>query len=354
MKKIEKKIIGLMSGTSLDGVDLAFCIFNESEGNYDYKIEVAETIAYSGEWKERLTNLPEGNALHYALTHVEYGHYLGKITSQFIEKHGIKPLLVASHGHTVFHQPGNGFTSQIGDGSALSAECNLPVVCDFRSGDLALGGEGAPLVPIGDQYLFSEYDYCLNLGGFSNISFQMNENRLAYDISPVNIVLNSLAKELGYEYDHNGKLAASGHPDPELFDRLNALPFYSAKPPKSLGREWVEQIFLPELKRSDLSVTDQLSTATEHIAYQLARNIENHPDSHVLVTGGGAYNSFLITRLKKYSDALFEIPGSQVIDYKEALIFAFLGLLRYEGKSNCLASVTGARKNARGGCIYLP
>jgi anhydro-N-acetylmuramic acid kinase len=351
--KTAQKVIGVMSGTSLDGVDLAFCTFVLEGEKYSFSIDACETVPYDENWKTRLTLLPSQDALAFAQTHAEYGHYIGKLLKSFVTRNHIKPDFIASHGHTIFHQPDKGFTSQIGDGAAMAAECGFPVVCDFRTSDVACGGQGAPLVPIGDRLLFSDYDYCLNLGGFGNISFEHNGQRIAFDTCPVNIVLNFLAGKAGLHFDKDGRLATSGKVVPVLLEKLNSLPFYHRKPPKSLGREWVEAEFLPLLPVDHTRLNDILATVTEHIAIQIADCVPVSA-KNIFVTGGGAFNKYLISRIKTYAKADLIIPAENIINYKEALIFAFLGLLRVEEKPNCLPSVTGARKSATGGAIYLP
>jgi anhydro-N-acetylmuramic acid kinase len=347
-------IIGVMSGTSLDGVDIAHCSFGFENGVYEYKINACETVAYPAEWYKRLMLLPGGSALDFALTHVQYGKYLGKLVSEFMTRHHLTADYIACHGHTIFHQPGRMFTSQIGDGAALAAESCTPVICDFRSADVAHGGQGAPLVPIGDEMLFAQYSYCLNLGGFANISFRKDEMRKAFDICPVNFILNYLANQLEMPYDKDGEIAASGHIDYDLLSSLEALPYYVKPLPKSLGREWVEQEFLPLINHSASSISDKLSTVLEHIVSQIEKTIESGKGNTMLITGGGTYNRFLISRLRKQLPCSIHIPENELIDYKEALIFAFLGLLRITGKPNCLASVTGAKADVCGGAIYLP
>jgi anhydro-N-acetylmuramic acid kinase len=347
-------IIGLMSGTSLDGVDIAHCTFDALPDSYRYTLNVCETIPYSKEWTDLLKSLPFLSAQEYAATHVHYGHYLGKLVRQFTLKFKLSADFVASHGHTIFHQPGKMFTSQVGDGAALAAECGIPVICDFRSLDVAHGGQGAPLVPIGDELLFPEFSYCLNLGGFANISFNNNGKRQAFDICPANFILNHLAILAGEPFDKDGKLAASGNINTYLLDSLDALPYYSAAKPKSLGREWVEKEFLPLFNQSDCSINDQLRTAVEHIVNQVNKCIHPAGKSTLLITGGGALNRFLIERLNKIISIELILPDRSIIEYKEALLFAFLGLLRVLNKPNCLSSVTGAMKDVCGGAIYLP
>ena len=341
-----------MSGTSLDGVDLACCYFEEYNGIWSYKIQVAETIPYSEQWKERLRNLENASAFEYVRTDLEYGHYLGHLSRKFITDHEINPDFIASHGHTIFHQPDKRITAQIGQGSAIVAETGIPVVCDFRTADVALNGQGAPLVPIGDRMLFHEYDYCLNLGGFANISFEEDEKRIAFDICPANIVLNYFSAKAGFSFDRDGALARSGKPCDELLQKLNALPFYKQPPPKSLGKEWVVKHVLPMMESFDLPVEDLLRTFCEHIATQISIAVKDGKNKKILVTGGGTLNFFLMDELNKKSGVQLLIPDENTINFKEALIFAFLGVLRWTNRVNCLCSVTGADKDCIGGAIY--
>jgi anhydro-N-acetylmuramic acid kinase len=347
-------VIGLMSGTSLDGVDIAFCRFRLGNDGWKYRILEAETVPYPKAWHKRLANLCDATALDFALTDTDYGRFLGKLARKFIEKHGITPDFIASHGHTIFHQPEKGLTWQIGRGSSIAAESGFPVVSDFRSLDVALGGQGAPLVPVGDRLLFPGFAACLNLGGFANISYEEKGNRVAFDIGPANIVLNALAALTGKKYDRDGKLSRSGMVNKELLSRLNALPFYRKPPPKSLGREWVDQNITPLLARSGLAPADQLATFCEHIAIQVGRASACIRKGSILTTGGGALNSFLIGRIRAQTENEIAIPDNFTINFKEALIFAFLGVLRRNGRHNCLSSVTGSMTDNSGGCIYLP
>jgi anhydro-N-acetylmuramic acid kinase len=343
-----------MSGTSLDGVDLAYCTFEETNDGYSYTLGACETIPYSESWLKRLTSLPAASALNYAETHTAYGRYLGILVKDFISRNQLSAEWVASHGHTIFHNPSQHYTSQIGEGAALAAASGLPVVCDFRTGDVAAGGQGAPLVPLGDQLLFPEFDYCLNLGGFANISMQSGGKRIAFDISPANIILNYLAVKKGKLYDKNGEIAASGTIHGEMLSTLNDLGYYQIPHPKSLGREWIEREILPMFTRYNISPEDAACTFCEHIAIQIARCVADDPKKNMLITGGGAFNTFLVQRIAANTKAQIIIPDQKTVNYKEALVFAFLGLLRIQGKPNCLASVTGAARDVSGGAIYLP
>lgn len=356
MNSIEEKtfkVIGVMSGTSLDGVDLAYCTFRVVNENYKYSLGACETVPYDETWRSKLMNLPSQDAMTFAKTHSKYGHYLGCLIKSFTEKNKLHPDFAASHGHTVFHQPENGFTSQIGDGAAIAAESGLPVVCDFRSTDVAYGGQGAPLVPIGDRLLFGDFGCCLNLGGFGNISFEQSGQRIAFDTCPVNIALNYLAGIAGLKYDRDGKLASSGNVIHGLLENLNSLHYYHRHPPKSLGREWFENEFLPLVSGSESQLPDKLATVTEHIAYQIAACLPSSADN-MIVTGGGAFNKFLISRIRSFTKTEVVIPPDDIVNYKEALIFALLGVLRMSSIPNCLPSVTGAAKASAGGAVYLP
>ena len=351
MIKEQHHVIGLMSGTSLDGLDIAFCEFHQSDGRWNYRIVHAETISYSKEWRDRLSNLESGTAFDFAAADCSYGHLLGKCTRQFIDLHHLRPDFIASHGHTIFHQPQKMLTTQIGKGAAIAAETGFHVVSDFRSLDVALGGQGAPLVPIGDRLLFPDFDYCLNLGGFANISYEKAGSRIAFDICPVNIVLNKLANILDLGYDPEGQNAGRGMINAELLGKLNSLSFYGEPPPKSLGKEWVIQHISPLLEDAKCSVNDLLATYCEHVAIQVASSVQGGAEKKLLITGGGAFNNFLIGRIQHHTNIRIVLPDAHTINYKEALIFAFLGVLRWRNEVNCLCSVTGASRDSSGGLI---
>ena len=343
------KTIGIMSGTSLDGVDLAYCIFIEENDKWQFQINAAKTVEYSIIWKEKLVMLENSKSEVFVAANVEYGHYIGALVKKFIDDNNLQPDLVASHGHTIFHQPENKFTVQIGDGAAIASYVNCPVIYDFRSLDVALGGQGAPLVPIGDKLLFTDYDYCINIGGFANISFEQNNKRRAYDICPANIVLNEIAKTEGKNFDENGAMAKRGSINNELLNKLNELAFYKADYPKSLGKEWVLKNFKPVVESYNISNCDKLRTLVEHISIQISNSI-NNKNSKVLISGGGAKNSFLIERISNLNNNVI-IPDEKIIDFKEAMVFAFLGVLRIENQINCLSSVTGASRDSVCGVI---
>jgi anhydro-N-acetylmuramic acid kinase len=350
----EKEIfaIGLMSGTSLDGIDLVYIKFLKNK-HTSFEILHSETIAYAKEWKELLQQALSFSSEELFNLDGTYGKFLGNIIQSFIEKYKIKNInFIASHGHTVLHQPQKGITLQIGSGEEIAKITKQKVVCDFRTQDVALGGQGAPLVPIGDALLFPEYDFCLNLGGFSNVSFRKENARVAFDICPVNIVLNFYANKMGLEYDASGKIASEGKINEQLLEQLNALDFYKTAAPKSLGLEWVQKEILPLIDACKITISSILSTFVEHIAMQIASIIKD--SNSVLITGGGVFNSFLMQRIEKHSHIKIKQSSDALINYKEALIFAFLGMLKIDNQINCLKSVTGARKNHSSGVIFLP
>ncbi len=345
-------LLGLMSGTSLDGLDMALCRFVYNGSKWQYETLQCETAPYPSELIDRLAAAYSGTAYDLAVADQRLGQFMADQVNAFLAHAVLRPDYIASHGHTIFHRPDQGITTQIGSGAVLAAQTGIPVICDFRSADVALGGQGAPLVPVGDELLFADYDACLNLGGFSNISFRQRGHRVAFDISPCNMALNDLARQLGQPFDKDGVMAAQGAVVPALLEQLNALPFYAVQGSKSLGREWYEQTFQPLVAACDASVHDKLRTVTEHIAMQLAAVINQVQGDKVLVTGGGAKNSFLLQRVRAHSAHQLIVPDAMTVDYKEALIFAFLGVLRLRGEANCLADVTGAPKDHCSGAIY--
>ncbi|QLL59304.1 MULTISPECIES: anhydro-N-acetylmuramic acid kinase [Empedobacter] len=342
--------IGLMSGTSLDGLDICYVRFDD---NQLFEILHAETIDYSSDWRTKLTEAFQYSAMDLCQLDVEFGYFLGEQVKEFIHKNKIRKVdFVASHGQTIFHQPQKSFTLQIGNGLAIASRCQQKVVCDFRTQDVILGGQGAPLVPIGDELLFSNYDACLNLGGFSNISMNRNGKRIAFDICPINIVLNHYAKQLGFDFDKNGERAEQGHINIALVEELNLLNFYHQPFPKSLGFEWVMNEFLTIVDKYDISIEDKLRSCVEHFVIQIKNTFALYDINNVLITGGGVRNTFFINRLGELSTVEIIIPTDNLIDFKEALIFAFLGYRRVYNEINCLASVTGASKDHSSGIIY--
>jgi len=352
MIKHEYNVIGVMSGTSLDGIDLVFVKFLFDKV-WKFEIISTETVVYDQTWQNKLKNLVALSLNELDSIDIDYTKYLANVIKRFIEKYNIIEIdAICSHGHTALHQPEKKLTYQIGNKPFIVELIGKTVVCDFRVQDVELGGQGAPLVPIGDELLFSEYDYCLNLGGFANISTKINKNRIAYDICPVNIVLNYYVRKLDFQYDDKGKIASAGTINNDLLDELNALAFYKAKHPKSLGIEWVNTVVIPLIDRFKLQTPDILKTFVEHIAIQLAAEINIKNNTSLYITGGGAYNDYLIERLENYTKSTIIIPSKTIIEFKEALIFAFLGVLKLRSDINCLQSVTGASMNHSSGKIY--
>ncbi|SHL75394.1 anhydro-N-acetylmuramic acid kinase [Chryseobacterium polytrichastri] len=341
--------IGLMSGTSLDGLDICYATFEKKE-TWSFKIIQAETISYSENWEDKLRNSIHLSAEELLELHSEYGFYLGKLTQDFIQKFDLKNIdLIASHGHTVFHQPKKKFTLQIGDGRAIKIITGLPIIYDFRSQDVLMGGNGAPLVPIGDELLFSQYHACLNLGGFSNISLKINNKRIAFDIAPVNIVLNKLVQKFNKSFDENGDLAKTGSINVELLQQLNSLDFYQQAHPKSLGIEWCNEYVFPLFQ--NIETLDILATFTEHIAQQISDVINEHQLKNILFTGGGTFNTYLIEKIREKTTTEIIVPEKEIIDYKEALIFAFMGVLKLNKEINVLSSATGSSNDHSSGII---
>jgi len=348
-------VVGVMSGTSLDGADLAHIKLTVTDDAWQYEIFDAETIPYSDEWVQKLKTAIDYNDDALADLNKDYTILLSSLINDFIVRHDLKGLdAVCSHGHTILHRPQDGVTLQIGNLPEIATLTGQLVVCDFRVADVALGGQGAPLVPIGDRLLFADYDYCLNLGGFSNISFEENGKRLAFDISPVNTVLNFYANKLGHDYDDGGSIAAEGEIIEELLSELDALDFYKQPYPKSLGFEFVKQTVLPLMERYDATAQNKLATFTEHVARQIAAVIlHKGAAGSLLITGGGAYNATLIKRMQQLMPLInIAVPNDKTIQYKEALIFALLGVLKLRGEVNTLSSVTGAPQDHTGGIIY--
>ena len=348
------KAIGLMSGSSLDGIDIAYVNFSHDNKRWFFQIVEAGNVPYPTYWKEQLSESFNKNEEELKSLDKEYGEYLGTVTKRFIKKYELEPKLIASHGHTIFQKPNEGYTLQIGDGQSIADITGIMTINDFRTEDVTKGGQGAPLVPIGDRHLFAAYPICLNIGGIANVSYEHDGKRVAYDICMANQLLNYLAGKLGYDYDNNGNFARQGVVNEELLNILNDNPYYRQEAPKSLGREFFEDVQHKIIDESNLSAKDLLATATEHIAIQIAKSINEMETSKMLVTGGGAKNNFLMERIAVLSRHEVVIPDTMIIDYKEALIFAFLGVLKMEGKINVLSSVTGASSDSSSGKINIP
>ena len=346
------KLIGLMSGTSLDGLDIAFCSFFKNVDTWVYTINHTETIAYPEDLSDALKDAISFPEKHIKGLDKKLGYFFAEMLSDFINKYDISPDIISSHGHTIFHQPGKAYTLQIGNGEIIARETGITTINDFRTYDIKLGGQGAPLVPIGDELLFPEFVACINLGGFSNISFSKDKNRIAFDICPCNLILNKAASESSLGYDKDGEMARSGNVNVEILRELNALEYYHLPHPKSLGLEWLKMHFFPILEKYNITETDLLATYSEHISSLIAGEINKLPEGKALITGGGAYNTFLIESIMSKTDQEIVIPDNQLIEFKEALIFAFLGLLRFRNEINILSSVTGSSKDHIAGTIH--
>lgn len=354
MIKNEYKIVGVMSGTSLDGIDLALITF-KFDTKWAFKINAAETIAYTKEWRSKLMHLIDFSKVQLQKLDNEYTLYLADVIEKFIKKNNIVILdAVCTHGHTALHIPQENLTYQIGNLPILAKILKQTIVCDFRVQDVALGGQGAPLVPIGDALLFQNYNYCLNLGGFANVSTEINGSRIAFDICPVNIILNKYVSKLGFNYDNQGNIAKKGTINKVLLNQLNKLQFYKETYPKSLGLEWVKATVFPIIDSYNLSVSDVLRTVVEHIAIQISLVINQTENATVLVTGGGVFNLFLMSRVMSLSKNFIKTPSNEIVEFKEALIFGLLGVLKLREENNCLSSVTGASKNHSSGKIFFP
>lgn len=349
-----------MSGSSLDGLDIAYVEFHENNGVWNYEFLHADCYEYPDEWKQKLQNATGLNALDYQLLHAEYGHYLGERVNHFIDQNALhyKVSLIASHGHTTFHVPGKSMTSQIGDGAAIAASTALPVVNDLRAMDIAFGGQGAPIVPIGEKLLLNDHSMFLNLGGIANISFNVSDKYIAFDVCPANRVLNLLSGMVDKDFDAGGQMAAMGNVILELLEKLDNLEYYRKPYPKSLANSFGVDVVFPLIKSYAIPHTDGLRTYTEHIVRQISKSItEVNPngENRLLVTGGGAFNNFLVSRLSdelKKLNVETVIPGEDLVKYKEAMIMAFIGVLRWRQEYNVLASVTGAGRNSIGGALW--
>lgn len=362
------KVIGLMSGSSLDGLDIAYCEFQvapkAAQPILSWKLIQAETLAYPEKWVARLTHLPVQDGKTLIRTHVYFGRYMAELVNAFIKKHKLQPDLIASHGHTVFHEPERMMTLQIGDGAALAALTGIPVACDFRTHDIALEGEGTPIAPAADRYLFSGYDFYLNIGGIANVTCNANGKFIAFDTSPANQMLNLLANEMGLAYDIGGQIARKGTLDADILFRLNELAYFKADYPKSLDNNWIREHVFPIFNTDAIPIADKLHTATQFIATQLGDSLQNiiqkeglkQESYRMLVTGGGGFNDYLmecIGEVCKATNTSVVLPEKEIIDYKEAILMALMGVLRMEHIPNCFSSVTGAKRDTIGGAVYL-
>ncbi len=350
------RVIGVMSGSSLDGLDLALCTFERDAAGWHGRMEQARTVAFPAALLQRLRAAMDADALEAARLHRDLGDLIGSACRDLAGPDVVD--LVSSHGHTLFHRPAEGLTMAIGCGARIAARAGVPTVCDLRSTDVALGGQGAPLVPLAERLLFPGREAFLNLGGIANLAVH-GSTTLGYDVGPCNQALDHLAREAGLPYDQGGALAGQGTVQEDLLAELEALPFYRQPPPRSLGREWFEAAMRPLIDDRKHHLNDRLRTVVEHIARRIAAELDRQAVRTVLVTGGGAHNPLLTGRLAALATACTEVPAPELVDFKEAFLFAMLGLLRYRSgpenrEVNALASVTGARCDSVGGAVYLP
>tara|TARA_B100000925_G_scaffold219799_1_gene168616 strand:+ start:2289 stop:3332 length:1044 start_codon:yes stop_codon:yes gene_type:complete len=341
------RTLGVMSGTSIDGLDLAICSFNKTK-EWNFKIEKCKTVKYTKNWKYILGNLHNSTIQNILKHDIIYAKLIAKEIKKFLKNENVD--FIASHGHTIFHQPEKKYTLQIGNGRTIANITRLKTITNFRNLDISLGGQGAPLVPVGDLKLFKNFKYCLNIGGIANISIKEKNKIKAFDICPANIVLNKISRKLKLDFDNEGNLAMQGKIITKLFSKLNSLSYYNNKSPKSLSREWVEKNIDP-LILERYNHKDVLHTLCEHMGKQIGQYLK---EGKTLVTGGGAFNKYLIERLKNYSNSQIVLPNKKIINFKEAMIFAFLGVLKIRNQNNCLKSVTGAKQSSCGGEINNP
>lgn len=350
------RVIGSMSGSSMDGLDLAYCVLSEVGGQWTYELEAAACIPFTDAWKQKLHDVGNCSAKELMLVHTDFGHWMGQAINEFIAANKLehKVHFIASHGHTVFHEPALGMTFQMGDGASIAAEIQLPVISDLRNMDVAFGGQGAPIVPIGEKYLWSGFTYFLNIGGIANLSIHHDDTIEAFDICPANRVMNALMKEMGETYDTGGQTAASGQCNERLLEELNALDYYHKQAPKSLANEYGLEVVLPIIQQYEISVQDKLNTYAEHIAIQLAESVNQ--SGRLMVSGGGAHNKYLLKRMQAYmapKEIDIVIADDDTINYKEAIVMALIGALRWREEENVLSSVTGAKQNSIGGALWM-
>jgi len=360
------RAMGIMSGSSLDGLDMAYIEFQEVSGKWSYKVKAAACYSYSNEWTEKLRSATSLDALQYQLLHADYGHYVGEQVNRFIQENELQyqVQLIASHGHTTFHLPAQKMTAQLGDGSAIAATTGINVVSDLRAMDIALGGQGAPIVPIGEKLLWPDYNLLLNLGGIANLSYSSEDKYIAFDICPANRVINMLAHEADKKFDEGGAMARKGSVQKTLLSNLNDLDYYKQPYPKSLANDFGTQVLYSMIQDAKYELQDALRTYTEHIAFQISNAIKLAASqselptqgSRLLITGGGVHNTFLIERLRELIDdpgIEIIIPNDELIDYKEAIVMALIGVLRWREENNVISSVTGASRNSIGGAVWM-
>ncbi len=358
-------VIGLMSGSSLDGLDICYAQYEEVRGKWSAQILQAECIPYNDEWQRNLSFASQQNVPQFLRLHTTYGRYIGETVQSFIDKYELshKVHFVASHGHTVWHEPQANTSFQLGDGASIAAVLGLPVINDLRAMDVALGGQGAPIVPIGDKMLFGDYEMWLNVGGIANITLRKADGSdMAFDICVANQALNNLAQKAGKPYDENGILAAGGQLMQAELGSLRDAEYYKQTGPKSLSNEQAIGFVSEFIDNDNYSIEDRLHTIVHFIALQIEQSIsanlsdEECSGKKILVTGGGAFNTFLMDVLKK---KLVEkgievvVPEAQIIAYKEALVMGLIGALRWREETNVLSEITGASRSSISGAYWM-
>jgi len=352
MQKLKFHTIGLMSGSSLDGLDIAYCQFNFTD-TWKYTLLNYKTASLKN-WESLLKNAIHLNKQELENLSIDFAKFLAQEVQVFIEENQIKEIdAVVSHGHTIFHYPEKGVTCQIGDGQTLANLLQLRVINNLRQKDIDAGGQGAPIVPIGDLHLFKDYLVCLNIGGIANLSIKTHNSIIAFDVCTANQVLNYYANKLGFAYDDKGSIASQGEINYSLLDKLNDLDFYHINSPKSLDNTFKNKL-IHLIDENESHISDILATYVEHIAIQINQSItkSNVVDGKMLVSGGGAFNDFLIKRLRAHVQIPIEIPNKNIIEYKEAIVMAFIGVLKCINEINVLASVTGAKHNTVCGDVF--
>ncbi len=359
-------VVGLMSGSSLDGIDLSYCSYSTSGDAFDWELLNHATYPIPDTWKSRLLHLPEQSAKTFVKTHTYFGHFLSEVINDFIERQKITPDFIASHGHTIFHEPNKRFTTQIGCGAAIATQTGLPVINDFRIQDISINGEGTPLAPAADLFLFEGYDFYLNLGGIANLTAKTVDQLVAFDVCPANQLLNFLANQINLAYDKDGILAKSGQLLPALMERLRDFEYYRMSYPKSLDNSWIKKEVLSIFQQFEEPVQDKLHTTCKFIAEEITNSLSTVIQSlkmgknnhyKLLATGGGTFNEFLLeciveSNTKGNLPIEVVLPEKEIIDFKEAILMGLLGVLRVQNRPNCFASVTGAKYDTIGGIVH--
>ncbi len=342
-----------MSGSSLDGLDIAYCQFDFTD-KWTYTLLKSKTASL-GNRESQLKNATQLNEQELEQLSIDFAKYLAKEVQIFIQENQITEIdAVVSHGHTIYHYPEKGVTCQIGDGQTLANLLELKVINNLRQKDMDVGGQGAPIVPIGDLHLFADFPICLNIGGIANLSIQLQNGIIAFDVCTANQVLNHYANKLGLDYDDKGNIARKGKINTTLLNQLNNLDFYKNENPKSLDNSFRNQL-IQIIDFEEQNIENVLATYTEHIAFQIQQSVEkvNIVEAKMLITGGGAFNTFLVERIQANLKARIVIPSKDIINYKEAVVMAFIGVLKLRNEVNVLASVTGAQEDTVCGDVFI-